>query len=280
MRYIWDNDLHIHSFLSTCSKDPEQVPERILQYAKENRLKTLVLTDHCWNHDAMQSEQWQQGNNPMHFKRSQWYCKQNLAHVRQALPLPQAEGIEFLFGVETEMHLSGLIGMNREDFDALDFIVIPTTHFHMKGFTISEEDAENPQTRAAAWVRRFHDLLQMELPFHKIGLAHLTCSLIAPNRRDCLQVLDLLPSCDLNDLFRKAAELGVGIELNASDMDFAPEEADTVLRIYRIAKQHGCKFYMGSDAHSVRDMSTVKEIFERAIDLLELTEDDKFHIGK
>lgn len=280
MRYIWDNDLHIHSFLSTCSKDPEQVPERILRYAKENGLKTIVLTDHCWNHKAMLSESWRNEQDPLHAKWVRWYGKQDLAHVHQALPLPQTEGIEFLFGVETELHKSGLVGMNREDFDALDFVVIPTTHFHMRGFSISEEDAQTLEGKANAWIHRLETLFAMDLPFHKIGLAHLTCGLIAPNRGDFLQILDLLPSKSLAELFDKAAKLGVGIELNAGDMSFAQEEAETILRIYRTAKAHGCKFYMGTDAHSQASFEKAKAVFEHTIDMLELTENDKFHIHK
>lgn len=280
MRYIWDNDLHIHSNLSTCSRDPEQTPDRILQYAKENNLKTIVLTDHCWNHSAMLSEAWRNEQDPLHARLVHWYRPQDLSHVRQALPLPQTDGIEFLFGVEAEMHKTGLVGMNREDFDALDFIVISTTHFHMRGFTISEEDASSPAGRANAWLHRLDTLFAMDLPFQKIGLAHLTCGHIAPDRNEFLQVLNLLPSDRLAEVFCKAAELGVGIELNSGDMKFAPEEAETVLRIYRIAKEQGCKFYMGSDAHHPSNFEKVKEIYERAIDMLELKEDDKFCIHK
>ena len=58
MRYIWDNDMHIHSNLSLCSRDPLQTPERILQYAKDNNLKTIVLTDHCWDEKTIPSTDW------------------------------------------------------------------------------------------------------------------------------------------------------------------------------------------------------------------------------
>ena len=228
----------------------------------------------------MLSELWRNEQDPLHAKWVQWYSKQPLSHVSQSLPLPQTDSIEFLFGVETEMHKSGLIGLNREDFDSLDFIVIPTTHFHMRGFSISEEDALTPEGKANAWIRRLETLFTMDLPFRKIGLAHLTCGLIAPNRSDFLQILNLLPSDKLTEIFGKAAKLGVGIELNAGDMSFAQEEADTVLRIYRIARSQGCKFYMGTDAHSHSSFEKAKAIFERAIDILELTEDDKFHIQK
>jgi len=39
MKFKVDHDYHIHSFLSSCSHDPEQTPERILAYAKERKLK-------------------------------------------------------------------------------------------------------------------------------------------------------------------------------------------------------------------------------------------------
>ncbi len=266
MRYVWDNDMHIHSQLSLCSRDPEQTTERILQYAKDNGLKTIVLADHCWDDKSIPS--------------SDWYKFQDLEYTKRSLPLPKAQGIEFLFGVETEMHKSRTIALSREAFSELDFIVIPLTHFHMVGHAITEEEAASPETRAKAWVERFEDILKMDLPFHKIGLAHLTCGLIAPNREDYIKTLELLPENKMAELFKKAAEVGVGIELNAHDMNFKPEEADAVLRMYHIAKAQGCKFYMGSDAHHPKSFENCDFVFNRAIDLLGLTEDDKFHIAK
>ena len=80
-------------------------------------------------------------------------------------------------------------------------------------------------------------------------------------------------------IFIKAAKLGVGIELNLNDMSFDEKEADVVLRPYKIAKQCGCKFYCGSDAHHPDTLEKAKAIFERAVDLLALTEENKFIIG-
>ncbi len=266
MRYIWDNDMHIHSQLSLCSRDPEQTTERILQYAKDNGLKTIVLTDHCWDDKSIPS--------------SDWYKYQDLEYCKRSLPLPECDGIEFLFGVESEMHHTHLIPLSLEEMDKLDFIVVPLTHMHMVGHAITVEEGSSPENRAKAWVERFEAFLNKDLPFKKMGLAHLTCGLIAPKREEYLRVLELLPEDKMTELFKKAAEVGVGIELNASDMDFAPEEAETVLRMYRIAKAQGCKFYMGSDAHHPKGFEKCDFVFNRAIDMLGLTEDDKFHIGK
>lgn len=249
MRYIWDNDLHIHSKLSLCSMDPEQTPDRILKYAVDNVLKTVVLTDHCWNITVATP--------------NDWYKYQNLEYTRRSLPLPQCDGVRFLFGVETEMHHSHITALNPEDYDTLDFIVVPLTHFHMVGLTITEQEAASPEAKAKAWVERLEAFLNSDLPFKKIGLAHLTCGLIARDRSDYLKVLELLPEEKMNSLFKRAAEVGVGIELNSDDMNFSENETDTVLRMYRIAKANGCKFYMGSDAHHPNDLDKAKPIFER-----------------
>ena len=58
MRYIVDNDLHIHSEISLCSRDPEQSNERILKYAIDNGLKTVCVTDHFWDEKVVGASEW------------------------------------------------------------------------------------------------------------------------------------------------------------------------------------------------------------------------------
>jgi histidinol phosphatase-like PHP family hydrolase len=48
--------------------------------------------------------------------------------------------------------------------------------------------------------------------------------------------------------------------------------------MFRIAKDAGCKFYLGSDAHTPDEFKQIKEIFDYAIEVLRLKEDDKFRI--
>lgn len=267
MRYVFDNDLHVHSMVSLCSADPEQTPERILQYAKDNNLKTICLTDHYWDETVPGGE-------------TGFYKPQNTAYVKQSLPLPQAEGIEFLFGCETDMNKNGVIGISKEKMDEFDFIVIPTTHLHMHDLTIDDADCY-PENLAKVWVSRLDMLLNKDLPFKKVGIAHLACKLIyAGNMDTYAQILDMIPQDEMERLFTKAAKLGVGIEINSSDMDYEEKYEDSILRIFKTAKACGCKFYMSSDAHHVDGLNKAPKLFEGAIDKLGLTEEDKFHIGK
>jgi len=267
MRFKIDHDYHIHSQLSSCSRDPEQTNERILRYAKENGLSQICLTDHYWDSAVPGA--------------SRWYAPQNFDHISQARPLPQTDGIEFLFGCETDMDKFMTVGIPPERWDDFAFIIIPTTHLHMTGFTILEGDKENSEKRAQLWVERFEALLKKDLPFDKIGIAHLACGLIDNRgRKQYAETMSRISDRDMERLFARAALLGCGIELNQDDMSFADEEKDIVLRPFRIAKSCGCKFYLGSDAHHPAGFEKSREIFERAIMLLDLSEDDKFYIGQ
>ena len=263
MRFKVDHDLHIHSHLSSCSKDPNQTTERILQYAKDNGLSRICITDHYWDTAAGYV--------------SSWYEPQNFEHISKSLPLPKADGIDFMFGCETDMDMNMRIGIPPERYDDFGFIIIPTTHMHMK-FAVAEEDRESNKRRAELWVERLDAVLSREeLPFHKIGIAHLACGLInRRSREDLFEILNMIPDDEMERLFSKAAKVGCGIELNKSDMSYADSEADIILRPFRIAKSCGCKFYLGSDAHGTSALDTAKAVFERAIDHLDLTENDKF----
>ncbi len=267
MRYKIDHDYHIHSKLSLCSGDPEQSNENILRFAEENGLKRICLTDHFWDEDVEGA--------------SRWYRWQDFVHICEALPLPPSDKVEFLFGAETELNRQMTLGISKERFDKFGFVIIPTTHLHMikDEFVISNEDGATPEGRAKVWLSRLDGVLDMDLPFHKIGIAHLACSLIAKEHGDYIKVMQLLPEGELRRIFTKAARVGVGIELNMSDMKYSDDEKDIILRPFRIAKECGCKFYLGSDVHHPDKYGEFFEIFERAITDLELTEDDKFHIS-
>ena len=262
MRFQIDHDLHIHSQLSTCSQHPEQTNENLLRYAKEHGLRTICLTNHFWDSVVPGG--------------SDWYAPQNYEHLAKALPLPQDENVTFYFGCETDLNRDLTLGISKERFSQFDFVIIPTTHLHMNGFTIDKE--AGVAERADAYVKRLDKVLSMDLPFHKIGLAHLACRLIMRNG-PIDEVLNSISDQTLEGLFKRAAELGVGIELNGSDFELTRPEnhmAATV-RLFTIAKEQGCKFYLGSDSHKPEHLEPRFATFERAVTLLNLTEDDKYH---
>lgn len=266
MRFQLDHDYHIHSQLSLCSNDPEQNTQNILRIAEQLGLRQIVLADHYWDERVRR-------------KIIDFYEVQNFAHISKALPLPQGENCRFLFGCETDMTKYNTVGIPKSRYKEFDMILIPIDHFHMNGFTISKKDYPSIRGQAKRWVERFDYLMHADLPFHKLGLAHLaTHCMQFPNREKYLQTLDAISNDDLYRLFRQAARVGCGIELNLSDMDFADHEQERVMRMFHIAKECGCKFYLGSDAHHPDKWEKFVPLYTRAVDILDLHESDKFEL--
>lgn len=268
MKYKVDHDYHIHSQLSLCSADPEQNTKRILEIAENNGFNKICLTDHYW--DETVSKEGDVG-----YFADTMYTVQNTEYIKQALPLPQSDKTKFYFGAEIDMDKYFRIGIGEKMLNELDFVVIPTTHLHMDGFTIDEKD-KTREGRARLFVKRFEKLLEAKLPFHKIGLAHITCSLIAPSWEEHLKVIELIDDKTFSDLFSESAKIGLGIELNAEVAEYVYKDDKEGLRPYFIAKDAGCKFYLGSDAHHNDALLRTKEYFETIVNELDLDEESKF----
>ena len=263
MKYVVDHDYHIHSMLSLCSGHPEQTPENILAYAQKNGLKQIILTDHFWDENVPGA--------------SGWYKQQDYAHISKWLPLPKADGVRFGFGCETDMDKYFVVGVSPEVMAKLDFVIVPTTHMHMMGFTLDPEDGTH-EGRAKLWVKRFEKLLAYDYPKRKVGLAHMTDGLIYNKEwEDHLKVLDLIPDSALRELFSGAAEKEIGIEINTRPDKYAPDQIGRMLRFFFIAKECGCKFYLGSDSHNPGGFADAMDRFHKMVDLLGLEESDKFH---
>ncbi|MBP3395595.1 MAG: PHP domain-containing protein [Clostridia bacterium] len=268
MRYKIDHDYHLHSFLSSCASDPVQDEWYILEKAKELGLSRICLTNHYWDSAVPGA--------------SKWYQPQNFEHISKAKPLPQADGVEFLFGCETDLDKHMTVGCPPSRYDDFAFIIIPTTHLHMMGFTIDEAD-DSIEARAKLWVKRMDAVLDQPLPFHKIGIAHLSTCLINwrnRSREEYFATLAAIDEAEMARVFAKAAKAGCGIELNVSDFRIAGDDLDKVLAPFHIAKGAGCKFYLGSDAHVPKEFDGFHEIYERVITALDLKESDKFHLAQ
>lgn len=259
MRYIVDHDFHIHSTVSLCCHDDGQTPEAILNYAEENGFRRVCLTNHFWDERVKSEAEW----------REEHYFEP----ISSVLPLPQSESVEFLFGCETDMDFNNVLGVSEERFDAFDFMIVSTTHLHLGGHTV-RKDISTPEEAAFHWLDKIESLLKKDLPFNKIGIAHLTSGHILKNRT--AEALSLISDTALYSVFSECARKRAGIELNIKTIDMTEEQKEIFLRPFFIAKECGCKFYLGSDSHKKSALASAKENFEDVITKLDLHESDKF----
>ncbi len=263
MRFVADHDFHLHSTVSSCCHDENQTPQMIFDYAVENNFKEVCLTNHFWDDNVP--------------SRSKWHPDYCYEKIKSVCPLPQGDNVRFLLGVETDMDFDNILGISKERLDEFDFVVVATTHFHLPGSTVKNKP-ETPEEAAFLWFDKLEALLKMDLPFKKIGVAHLACKHIFGSRTP--EVLALLPEERLYSVFEKCAQKGLGIELNMPMPDNIDEEfRKTRLRPFYIAKDCGCKFYLGSDTHKSEYLKYSIGNFEKIITALDLKENDKFIIG-
>lgn len=268
MRFIPDHDLHIHTNLSPCSTDSGQTAAAIMDYARSNGLKQVCVTDHFWD-DAVCTE-------------GDMYARLNFDYISRVKPLPTDDNVEFLFGCEVEMDQRFRVGMSKETADKFDFVIAAFSHMHLKGMTVPFEPLTTME-RVGLFVHRFERLLDCPtLPDGRTGIAHPIDSLITEGRwAEHIEVIEAVHDSIWRDLFERAAARRFGVELN-----FNPERyinnggLEVYLRPFNIARDCGCKFYFGSDAHTREYFNGSLQRFNTIIDVLGLKEEDKFKVEK
>ena len=147
---------------------------------------------------------------------------------------------------------------------------------HMDGL-VRPEGIDTPEKMARLMEDRLENLIAQDLPFEKIGIAHLNCNLMF-KEGSSIDVAAAMDESRLLRIFEDYAKAGAGIELNGYDFGTLDARPEDTLRTFRIAKAAGCKFYCSSDAHHPEALKRVPEVLPRVIDLLGLTEADRYSI--
>ena len=263
MKYVLDHDIHLHSKFSPCSGDARQTVESLLAYGVTNGYRLLALTDHAWDENIDVPHRGWVGFG------ATW---QNLL---QLAPLPQAKGTHFLHGIEVDINMDGVRAIDSEGEQKADFIIYAPSHLHMSDFTVPADLPPDAETHAALYKERLHALLNDDsIPFEKSGLAHFTCCLACT--AEPIRVFSIITDAEYRDIFSKVAKRGMGVELNFNPFTLSESDLRELLRPYQIAKQVGCKFYCGSDAHHPETFRDSHRALSFLIDALELEESDKF----
>lgn len=260
---IVTHDIHIHTNLSSCCKDPASTPENIIKAAAEKGYKLIGFADHLWD-------------NPV-YEPSNWYRPQNLEHVlkiKEQVP-KDTMGVKVLVGCETEYCGNGVIGISEEAASQMDFVLVPMSHLHMKGFVLPNGEYKNIEV-ARLMVNYFKEVLNLNIA---TGIAH---PFMPISFKDVDGILKCISDEEFSECFSLAAKKRVSIEINSGvfpELNGKFEDNfhdESFIRVFKLAKRSGCKFHFASDAHTLEGFEKSKSILEKASKLIDIEEKDIF----
>ena len=255
------HDFHIHTHLSVCAKDSATV-EHYADVARKLGLNKLGFADHFW--DETCGEPW---NN--------FYKRQGLEHVKELkaeLAATDFGGAMIYFGCETEYNpITKSAAITPAVAEQFDFIIVPNSHTHM----MMPKDLYEPYEKHKQFmIDAYYDIINSDVSKYILAMAHPFSAVCCPYPNEIL--MRLMSDDEYKRVYNATAEKGIAVEINVSG--WAPDketvESSEALRMFKIAKDCGCKFTFGSDSHNDTAHDTYAATCQLFADALTLTEDD------
>ncbi len=261
------HDFHLHTSISLCAKE-EATLDLYINHAKERSLSKIAITDHLWDH-AIDDYQGRGGN---------FYEVQNFEHIKTLKAAIEKEnkkgGVEILFGAETEYSYKyRRPAISPAVAEQLDILLVPNSHTHL---AMPKDFYEPHEKHIQFMIDAFMDTVNSDVAKYITAIPHPFMAVCCPYSNRIL--LDEMTDDQFKFCFDAAANKGIALEINPNYIRNKPLDAayrDPVVRMLRLGKECGCKFTVGTDAHSAKDLESY-HLACVLTTLLELNKDD-FH---
>lgn len=232
------HDFHVHTHLSVCAKDTATV-EHYAEVSKKLGFKKIGFADHFW--DETCGEPW---NN--------FYLRQGLGHVlelKDEIARADFGDTKVYFGCETEYDprrkSAAITPAVAEQFD---FIIVPNSHTHM----MMPKDFYEPYEKHKQFmIDAYNHILDSDVSRYILAMAHPFEAVCCPYPMEIL--MEMMSDDEYRRLFDRTANKGIAIEINVAGFEKKTEQEildSQPMRLFRIAKECGCKFTFGSDSHT------------------------------
>lgn len=234
------SDFHTHTNLSSCAP-AETTVQALLDglCGGPDGVRVLGISNHLWDADVPGA--------------SGWYAPQDVPHVlsiRSQLEGADTHGARVLVGAEVEFSADMRAAITYGHAKLFDYLLITANHVHMKDFIIPASMTDPDEVREFI-VKRFKAAAVLDLPV-KCGICHPIYPMSFKGAE--VAIMSGISDETYGECFTLAKEHGKSIELHSSacaahlpknEAGFCPEH----IRMYRIAKEVGCTFHIGSDVH-------------------------------
>jgi len=235
-----DIDTHLHTPLSKCCHDPASTIENIAAVLAGRGYRLIAVTDHVWGHPTVEPNSWYRAHPESGTLEQADYIHAHAAEFPLAV----------LAGCEADMKAPGIFGITQAMREKLDLVMLSSDHFQLRDF-VEQPSEVTPENLAKLMMKFFRSAVR------ESGADILTHPLYTNSYDEFYdRALDCIGDAELLDALGEAAERKIALELNAGLFVAAVKGRyrwDSQVRVFTLAKQAGCKFTMGTDAHKMAD---------------------------
>ncbi len=266
------NDLHVHTNLSVCAPRYSYA-ENYIPYCKQENVKVIGFTDHVYIKERMQAEHPEFKGTPGEYPA---LLREEVEELRE-----QNKDLKILLGCEAEVIYGRDFDVTFEESKNYDYVALAPSHILNLGNLYSGMDFSTPEKLRAFMLERFKIACKIKLAVPTV-ICHPLYPILSEFEQ---QVVDGITDSELGECFDLARENDKAIEIHAclyrkGTVRNADGLSPSYLRILEVAKECGCKFYMGSDAHQLRDFVGAHEKLAKACEYLGVTEYDLWELGR
>ncbi len=255
------HDFHFHTFYSNDADKTANI-ENYVKIAKEIGYKKLGVTEHFWD-DKIEGA-------------FDFYKPLTYAHVSQVkadIERFNSDEVKLYFGAEVEYNPAiKAPAITEETAEKFDFIIVPHSHVHE---TCPAMYTETPARHLEYLLEVYDNIIESSVGKYILSMAHPFELVRCPYSNNIL--IDMVSDDTFKRMFEKTAKKDIAVEINAGAIYWGKTDADVEkssrIRMFRLAKEAGCKFTFGSDAHFWLDIKR-KEQNEFLASLVGLSEDD------
>ncbi len=264
---IYSSDLHVHTNLSLCAPRTTTL-ESYLPYCMENGICQLGVSNHIYKPELLSVRKID--DSPVELALR---IRKDIDELSGKYP------IDLLLGCEVETFFGQQPTLSKADSRFFDYVLLAPSHIFNLMHEYAHFDLSTPLKVHDLILEQFRRacLIEFDAP---IGICHPLYPISCPWEQE---IVDSFTRDELEECFRLAAERDISIEIHACLMRKGTKlDADglspSYLRMLSIAKECGCKFHFGSDAHEPAVFDGANSGLELAARRLGITRDDLWSV--
>lgn len=252
-------DLHLHTNLSFCAPS-ETTINSYLPFCAQEGIKKIGISNHLYSHKGVDHT---------------LQIKDEIHALQDSL------SVQVLLGCEMELFPGQEPMLNKENASQFDYVQVAPSHIFNLIHEYKNFDLSTPDKIRSMLMENFKRacLLDLGVP---TAICHPLYPICAPDQQG---ILDGMTDAQLAECYTLAAQHDKSIEIHAClyrNTVTLDEEglSPSYIHMLSIAKECGCKFHFGSDAHEPQAFINKHGLLQRAAERAGICEDDLWHLAR